>query len=468
MARKDDKFSNLSKELDEEFDYEREIEEIERQERELEAYRKQKEEEQKRKQEQQAENQKTEKEQPKRRPTREQRKEAEFLGERFDPDTGRTQPKKKGKKGIIFLIILLLALIAGGGTYFYKMKMDERTVADFEAKVASFQTEKLEDVQLGDKQGYFDDFIQRCQDAIDAKDLTAISKLNSEWSDMEKELTDATNGKMAIDSFVYSAQETLASYYITDNYKETYDTLIKDMNAAKESNQFEKISSLQKNLDSLTTSLKAEDLKVVQNVKNQISEMDLDQNYLSDSQKTELKKYADTVAKNLDDGNYAEAIANLNKWKASAAAVSEAVTSKKAEEIARAESEAEELRRQREAEQAAAQAARESELREQLARQEAEESSSSSGSGGDGSYIFPDSSSRYLSESELSGLSESQLMYARNEIYARHGYIFQDAGLRQYFEGKSWYHGTVSASDFTSSMLSAVEQANIKLIQKFE
>ena len=31
MARKDDKFSNLSKELDEEFDYESEIEEIERQ-----------------------------------------------------------------------------------------------------------------------------------------------------------------------------------------------------------------------------------------------------------------------------------------------------------------------------------------------------------------------------------------------------------------------------------------------------
>ena len=43
MARKDDTFSNLSKALDEEFDYEKEIEEIERQEKELEARRKQKE-----------------------------------------------------------------------------------------------------------------------------------------------------------------------------------------------------------------------------------------------------------------------------------------------------------------------------------------------------------------------------------------------------------------------------------------
>ena len=463
MARKDDKFSNLSKELDEEFDYESEIEEIERQEKELEAYRKQREEELKKRQEQ-AESKPAEKQQTKKRPTREQRKEADFLGEKFDPDTGMRK-KKKSKKGIILLVIVILALIAGGGAYFYKMQMDEKTVADFEAKVASFQTEKLDDVQLGSKQQYFDDFIQRCQDAIDAKDLSAIAELNGEWSSMEKELTDVTNGKMAIDSFVYSAQETLQKYYITDNYKETYDTLIKDMDDAKKNNQFEKISSLQKTLDSLTKSLKAEDLKVVQNIKNQISEMDLDQNYLSDNQKSELKKYADSVAENLDNENYSEAIAVLNKWKGSATAASEAVASKKAEELARAESEAEALRRQRESEQAAELARQEAELREQLARQDAEASSSQ---GTDGSYVLPDSSSRYLSESEVSGLSKDQLMYARNEIFARHGYIFQDAGLRQYFEGKSWYSPAVSPAQFTSSMLSAVEQANIKLIQKYE
>ena len=463
MAR-NDKFSHLSKELDEEFDYQSEIEEIERQERELEAYRKQKEEELKKRQEQ-VESRKAEK-QPKRKPTREQRKEADWLGETFDPNASYPRTvKKKSKKGIIFLVILLLALIAGGGAYFYKMQMDEKTVADFEAKVASFQTEKLEDVQLGEKQEYFESFIQRCQDAIAAKDLAAISQLNSEWSGVEKELTDATNGKMAIDSFVYSAQEALSSYYITDEYKETYDTLINDMNAAKEGNQFEKISSLQKSLDSLTTSLKAEDLKFVQNIKNQISEMDLDANYLSDSQKSELEKYEDTVAQNLDDGNYAEAIATLNKWKGSASAIAEAVSSKKAEELARAESEAEELRRQRESEQAAEQAAREKELREQLKEPETEKKSSS---GTDSSYVLPDSSSRYLSESEVSGLSKQDLMYARNEIFARHGYIFQDAGLKQYFESKSWYHGTVAPGDFTSSMLNAFEEANIKLIKKYE
>ena len=36
-------------------------------------------------------------------------------------------------------------------------------------------------------------------------------------------------------------------------------------------------------------------------------------------------------------------------------------------------------------------------------------------------YILPDSSSRILSDSEVSGLSKEELRLARNEIFARHG-----------------------------------------------
>ena len=467
MARKDDTFSSLSKALDEEFDYEKEIEEIERQEKELEARRRQKELEQQKKQEQagQTEEKKNQKAAAKR-PSREQKKEAEWLGEAFDPNAESPQPRrKKSRKGIIALVIILLLLICGGGAYFYKMQADEKAVADFEAKVASFQTENLDDAQLGDKKEYFDSFMERCKEAIDNKDLDTISQLNKEWSSMEQELTEATNGKMAIDSFVYSAQEVLQSYYVTDNYKEAYDKRIQDMNAAKDNNQFEKISSLQKSLDSLTTSLKAEDLKVVQSLKNEISEMDLEESYLTDSQKSELKKYAESVDKSLGEGNYSEAVASLNKWKSSASAVSEGIASKKAEEAARAESEAEELRKQWEAQQAAEKAAREEELRKQL---ENDDKSESSSSGSDGSYVFADSSSRYLTESELKGLSQDQLMYARNEIYARHGYIFRDPALKSYFESKSWYSGSVSSESFSSTVFNQYELANIKLIQSLE
>ena len=81
---------------------------------------------------------------------------------------------------------------------------------------------------------------------------------------------------------------------------------------------------------------------------------------------------------------------------------------------------------------------------------------------------FLDSDTRRITESELWEWDRESLSFMFNEIFARHGYIFQDAGLRQYFEGKSWYNGTVSPAQFTSSMLSDVEQANIKLIQKYE
>ena len=42
--------------------------------------------------------------------------------------------------------------------------------------------------------------------------------------------------------------------------------------------------------------------------------------------------------------------------------------------------------------------------------------------------------------SEVSGLSDWQLLIARNEIYARHGLGFKDESLREYFQSKSWYH----------------------------
>lgn len=79
-------------------------------------------------------------------------------------------------------------------------------------------------------------------------------------------------------------------------------------------------------------------------------------------------------------------------------------------------------------------------------------------------YILPDSSSKYLKASDLAGLSEHELMLARNEIYARHGYIFNDKEIRSYFESMPWYHPAISSKDFTSDMLNSFEKKNIDLI----
>ncbi|MBM6853639.1 YARHG domain-containing protein [Mediterraneibacter glycyrrhizinilyticus] len=83
-------------------------------------------------------------------------------------------------------------------------------------------------------------------------------------------------------------------------------------------------------------------------------------------------------------------------------------------------------------------------------------------------YILVGSDIRYISESELTGLTEDQLRYARNEIYARHGRRFDDAGLQSYFDSKDWYNGTISPEDFEEASLSEVEKANLETIVAYE
>lgn len=88
--------------------------------------------------------------------------------------------------------------------------------------------------------------------------------------------------------------------------------------------------------------------------------------------------------------------------------------------------------------------------------------------GSDGSYMIMDSSSRRLTASDLYGLSKEQLKIARNEIYARHGRLFDSESLQFYFNSKSWYHGTIAPSAFSEDLLSQVEKDNIKLIKERE
>lgn len=67
-------------------------------------------------------------------------------------------------------------------------------------------------------------------------------------------------------------------------------------------------------------------------------------------------------------------------------------------------------------------------------------------------YILPDSDRRYYTKSELSGLTLDELRIARNELYARHGRIFKNEELQAYFEGCSWYHGTILSDDFKDDL----------------
>jgi len=83
-------------------------------------------------------------------------------------------------------------------------------------------------------------------------------------------------------------------------------------------------------------------------------------------------------------------------------------------------------------------------------------------------FILPDSSTRVLDKSELAGFSAEQCRLARNEIYAKHGRMFDDTGLQNYFNSRSWYHGTIPADRFSDTMLSDIEIQNRNLIIAYE
>lgn len=83
----------------------------------------------------------------------------------------------------------------------------------------------------------------------------------------------------------------------------------------------------------------------------------------------------------------------------------------------------------------------------------------------DGGY-YHITSSRLLTEEDIKGFSKSDLSIMRNEIFARHGYIFQDPMLQEHFSQMPWY--TPQQDDISQITLSSVEQNNVLFIQRYE
>lgn len=82
-------------------------------------------------------------------------------------------------------------------------------------------------------------------------------------------------------------------------------------------------------------------------------------------------------------------------------------------------------------------------------------------------YILPNSGSKKLLDSDLSSLSKEELALARNEIFARHGHVFETEPYKSYFKEKLWYKPN-SDSKGNDEELNKVEKYNIELISKYE
>lgn len=86
-------------------------------------------------------------------------------------------------------------------------------------------------------------------------------------------------------------------------------------------------------------------------------------------------------------------------------------------------------------------------------------------------YVLPDSSYNYYSYDDLSGMSTYDLYIARNEIFARHGRMFNRSDLQEYFNSQAWYEPIYTPSEFDAiqnSVLSDCEMSNAKLMRQVE
>jgi hypothetical protein len=84
-------------------------------------------------------------------------------------------------------------------------------------------------------------------------------------------------------------------------------------------------------------------------------------------------------------------------------------------------------------------------------------------------WLFPDSNSRLLTDGDLAGLDCFKLWIARNEIFARNGYIFSTQKGRAYAATLgSAYQGTDANQDRVRSRMNRVERQNIDRVQYFE
>lgn len=82
----------------------------------------------------------------------------------------------------------------------------------------------------------------------------------------------------------------------------------------------------------------------------------------------------------------------------------------------------------------------------------------------DSDYLF-DSDTRYITERDLRYCSQDKIALIRNEIYARHGYIFQREPYKSYFAAKSWY---IPNPDFSEALFNSIEKYNKDYIVEYE
>jgi len=358
---------------------------------------------------------------------------------------GRKKTKKKnGIKVIVSVVIVLLAVFVLAAAIFVSWYKDKKTDA-FRDEVRAYEHAMQENDAV---YGEYEALLEEAGRAVEDRDLGSFSALQRQMQEAIEKMKKEQENRKTLTEMKQQYEAAFAKYKIGDTYQQTYDDAMGQLEQAIESKDERAGSEAEKELEALRMNLTADNENQIQTMINEIHKIDTAS--ASESEKAVFEEYQNKVAAFREEGNYLEALNTLVSWKEEAASVRARIEKEEKEEKARLESE---------------RVARERELqaiRESQAQKESEARKT------DDDYIFPHSDSQYLTEADILPLSAWQKKLARNEIYARHGRKFVDAELQAYFNGKSWYQGTIEPDQFPETLLNEIEKKNAALILSME
>lgn len=372
-----------------------------------------------------------------------------------DPDEGYTAPEptfqtdarqrqqeydkkpKKKKTGMIVLIViivLLTAAIVAGIVLFVIIQRDRsQQIADFRSVVRAFEDE-LDQSNYTSIQDEVSQLMQDCQKAIEDRAVDSIDGLEKRIDDLKARLETLTQEISSLEE-LRDTYRTMVDdqYYVPDDLSQYVQDVFDSLQQAIDDGAGDQLDNMKAQMEEMISGLETEDINFINSIKSAVDDLDL--SGATDEEKSALDNYVNEIQQLIDSKNFQQAIERAQSYVDYANQVEQAILAR------------EEEKRQSEEE----------------SRKESEEAEAAKRD-----YICPGSDSRYLTESDVSGLSDWELLLARNEIYARHGRKFDDPDIRAYFESKSWYNGTIDPDNFDASVFNVYEKANIEFIQEHE
>lgn len=75
---------------------------------------------------------------------------------------------------------------------------------------------------------------------------------------------------------------------------------------------------------------------------------------------------------------------------------------------------------------------------------------------------------KYYSKEDFQNDPPVVIHLAKNEIYARHGYIFQDEDLNNYFKGCAWYQPVCTGEEFDDAVFNDYERRNLEILSELD